>query len=60
MMNQKIKTSIISLIVLLVSFMCTEQVNAANYINYFGIEMTNQEYNTLINLGFTEDEIYYQ
>ena len=59
MMNQKIKTSIISLIVLLVSFMCTEQVNAANYINYFGIEMTNQEYNTLINLGFTEDEIYY-
>ena len=59
MMNKKIKTSIISLFILLVLFMSTEQVNAANYKNYFGIEMTNQEYNTLINLGFSEDEIYY-
>ena len=29
------------------------------YINYFGIEMTNDEYFTLVNLGFTDDEIYY-
>ena len=27
--------------------------------NYFGIEMTMDEYITLLNLGFTEDEIYY-
>ena len=59
MMNKKIKTSIISLFILLVSFMSTGQVNAANYKNYFGVEITNQEYNTLINLGFTEEEIYY-
>lgn len=59
MMNKKIKTSIIGIFILLVSFMRAEQVNASNYQNYFGIEMTNQEYNTLINLGFSEDEIYY-
>lgn len=34
-------------------------VNANVYVNYNNIEMTNQEYNNLINLGFTEDEIYY-
>ena len=27
--------------------------------NYFGIGMTQEEYNTLLELGFTEDEIYY-
>lgn len=59
MKTKTIKTSIIGIFILLVSFMSTEQVNASNYKNYFGIEMTNQEYNTLINLGFSEDEIYY-
>ena len=59
MMNKKNKTFIIGIFILLVSFMSTKQVNAVNYKNYFGIEMTNQEYNTLINLGFAEDEIYY-
>lgn len=34
-------------------------VNASNYINYFGISMTSQQYNNLLELGFTEDEIYY-
>ena len=29
------------------------------YTNYYGIEMTNDEYFTLLNLGFTDDEIYY-
>ena len=29
------------------------------YTNYNGIEMTRDEYLTLVNLGFTEDEIYY-
>lgn len=35
------------------------QTKASYYENYFGIEMTNQEYNNLINLGFSSDEIYY-
>lgn len=30
-----------------------------SYTNYYGIEMTNDEYFTLVNLGFTDDEIYY-
>lgn len=34
-------------------------VSASNYINYYGISMTDVEYNNLINLGFLEDEIYY-
>ena len=32
---------------------------SSDYVNYFGIEMTNDEYDTLLNLGFTDDEIYY-
>ena len=30
-----------------------------NYINYYGIEMTDDEYLTLVNLGFTDLEIQY-
>ena len=29
------------------------------YVNYYGIEMTDNEYFTLVNLGFTDDEIHY-
>ena len=32
---------------------------SSNYVNYYGIEMTNDEYNTLLNLGFSDDEIKY-
>ena len=32
---------------------------SSNYVNYYGIEMTTDEYNTLLNLGFTDDEITY-
>lgn len=32
---------------------------SSNYVNYYGIEMTDDEYNTLLNLGFTDDEIKY-
>lgn len=35
------------------------QVSASEYINYFGIEITEEEYDNLINLGFTPDEIYH-
>lgn len=34
-------------------------ISADVYENYYGIEMNNQEYNNLINLGFSEKEIYY-
>ena len=35
------------------------QVSASEYINYYEISMTSQQYNNLLNLGFSEDEIYY-
>lgn len=47
---------LISLFVLTLSI---NEVSANEYINYYGITMNNQEYNNLINLGFTEHEIYY-
>ena len=36
-----------------------EYVNADEYENYFGLKMTNEQYNNLLNLGFDENEIYY-
>ena len=30
-----------------------------NYVNYYGIEMNEEEYANLLGLGFTEDEIYH-
>lgn len=35
------------------------QANADEYENYYGITMTSQQYNNLLNQGFSEDEIYY-
>ena len=35
------------------------QVNASEYVNYYGISMTSQQYNNLLQLGFSENEIYY-
>ena len=52
------------LMTIVVVSMCT--INIARpkalhiqYTNYFGIEMTDEEYLTLLNLGFDADEIYY-
>lgn len=59
MFCKKNKNYMYGVMALLVSIACIGQVNATNYENYFGIEMTVEEYNTLANLGFTEDEIYY-
>ena len=56
---KKNNSFVYGVIAIFVSVLCVSQVNAAEYKNYFGIEMTNSEYNTLLNLGFTEDEIYY-
>lgn len=55
--NKKSYTYI--LLSLFVFAFCIGNVNASEYINYNGINMTEQEYNNLLNLGFTEDEIYY-
>ena len=35
------------------------RVSAHQFTNYFGIQMNMEEYMTLLNLGFTDDEIYY-
>lgn len=35
------------------------QVSATEYQNYYEISMTSQQYNNLLNLGFSENEIYY-
>lgn len=47
------------LMFLFVVSLSTGQIKATQYENYFGIEMTNQQYNNLLELGFSEDEIYY-
>lgn len=47
------------LISILVLTLSVGKVSASEYINYYGITMTTQEYDNLINLGFNEDEIYY-
>ena len=59
MFGNKKKILAYGLISLLISIAYIGQASAADYENYFGIEMTNAEYNTLLNLGFTQDEIYY-
>jgi hypothetical protein len=47
----------------LILFICPLFVSASEnepqYVNYYGVEMTNEEYTTLVNLGFNEYEIYH-
>ena len=59
MLNKKQKMFAYGIIAVFISIISMGQVNANVYENYYGIEMTNSEYNTLLNLGFSEDEIYY-
>lgn len=56
------KNNKLFLYVLMIGFVFTlaiGQTKASNYINYYGISMSTQEYNNLTNLGFSEEEIYY-
>lgn len=53
-MKKKI-TLLLSLIILIP---CVVLANE-KYVNYYGIEMSEEEYNNLVGLGFTENEIYY-
>ena len=48
-------------LLLLLIFMLGPVVVCANenYVNYYGIEMNEEEYANLLGLGFTEDEIYH-
>ena len=58
----KIKKNQLYLYVLISIFTFTlflGQASATEYINYYDITMTSQQYNNLLNLGFSEDEIYY-
>lgn len=49
------------LVILMAVVFCLNinKVNADQYTNYYGIAMTTEEYTTLLNLGFSDDEIYY-
>ena len=29
------------------------------YVNYYGVEFSEEDYSTMVELGFSEDEIYY-
>ena len=59
MLNKKSKIFVYGIIAIFVSIISIVQVNADIYENYYGIEISNNEYNTLLNLGFSEEEIYY-
>lgn len=59
MRSKERKLTLYLLVALLTIFLCLGEVNAADYTNYFGIEMTNQQYSNLLNQGFQENEIYY-
>ena len=55
---------IFSYFLLAILLVCPFVVNASEnddftYTNYYGIEMNYDEYNTLVNLGFNENEIYH-
>ena len=47
------------LLTLLMFGICINNVKALDYENYFGITMTETQYNNLLNQGFNEEEIYY-
>lgn len=55
----KRKISLYLLITLITFSIYSKEIMAANYTNYFKIIMTDVQYNNLLNLGFSEEEIYY-
>ena len=60
-MKAKVTKYLFMLIVVVSIFMVNvgRPLASSDYVNYFGIEMTDDEYDTLLNLGFTDDEIMY-
>lgn len=59
MLKTKHNIFVYSLVTMFSLIFCLSEVNAEEYQNYFGIKITSSEYNTLLNLGFSEDEIFY-
>lgn len=59
MKKSKIKCALIFSSFILLLGIKINAVSAHQFTNYYGIHMTNDEYFTLLNLGFTDDEIYY-
>ena len=55
---KKTNKSMYLIFTLLMFGICISNVKAADYTNYFGIEMTNKQYNNLLNQGFDDYEIY--
>lgn len=59
-MNTKGQKLFLYLFAALLTFsLYSNGVKATDYTNYFGIEMTETQYNNLLNQGFLEEEIYY-
>lgn len=60
MQFKKIKKYLLFIILGIISFSFEiENSSAQEYINYNGIHMNVKEYNTLLNLGFSDNQIYY-
>lgn len=59
MLVKKKTLLVYAVISLLVFVLGIGSASALEYVNFYGITITNEEYNTLLNLGFNEDEIYY-
>lgn len=47
------------LFIAMIAFFNLKTMKVQAYTNYYNIDMTDKEYNTLLNLGFSQDEINY-
>jgi len=56
---KKNKLYLYTLITVLSFTLFLGQASATEYINYYDISMTSEQYNNLLELGFSENEIYY-
>lgn len=60
MQLKNVRKYLLFIIIGIVSFSYNiENSSAQEYVNYNGIHMNIKEYNTLLNLGFTDNQIYY-
>lgn len=48
-----------TMLIATIAFFSMYTMKVEAYTNYYNIEMTEAEYDTLLNLGFSQDEIYY-
>ena len=48
-----------TILIATIAFFSMYTMKVEAYTNYYNIEMTEAEYDTLLNLGFSQDEIYY-